>query len=103
MPTVRPGPGGSGSRDWPGDVELDLLLLSAHEGGLQALAQVIDTEQGLAASRARQPTGDEPGPQPPGYGQLPAPATSRSPPPAEPRTRDQKPASHQRNKRRSTP
>jgi hypothetical protein len=102
MPAVRPGTGGS--RDWPGDVELDLLLLSAHDSGLSALAQVIDTERGLAAILARPRTGDRPGPPPPGNSRLPGPATSRSPPPAaQPRQRDQKSASHRRNERRSTP
>src|SRR5262249_32172458 len=74
-------------QDWPGDVELDLRLLSAQASGLSALGEVIDTEQGLAAILTRQPTEGGPGPQRPGGDQLSGPAASRSPPPpARPQT-----------------
>ena len=97
MSAMSPSRGGDGGQDWPSDVELDLLLLSAHASGLSALGDVIDTEQGLAAILARQPTEERPGPQRPGGEQLPGPAASRSPPPpACPGQRDQKPAHHHR-------
>ena len=99
MSAVRPGRDADGDdgQDWPGDVELDLRLLSAHASGLSALGEVIDTEQGLAAILARHQTGEQPGPQRPGGGQLPGPAASRSPPPpARPRQPDRKPAHQHR-------
>jgi hypothetical protein len=84
MSAVSPGRDGGG-QDWPGDVELDLLLLSAHASGLSALGDVSDTEQGLAAILACQQTEERPGPQRPAGDQLPGPAVSRSPPsPAAP-------------------
>jgi hypothetical protein len=101
MSTVRAGPGDSGDRDWPGDVELDLLLLTAHASGLSALAGVIDTEQGLAAILAHQQEKHQPGPQRPEADQLPRPAASRSPPPLpQPGKRDpNQPANRKRSTR----
>ena len=99
MSAVRPGRDADGDdgQDWPGDVELDLRLLSAHASGLSALGEVIDTEQGLAAILARQQSQGGPGPQRPGGDQLPGPAASRSPPPpARPRQPDRKPAHQHR-------
>ena len=101
MSAMRPAhPDGDDEQDWPDDVALDLLLLSAHDSGLSALAQAIDTEQGLAVILTRRPS-DRPAAQRPDDGQLPGPAASRSPPsPAQPRQRDQKSANH---RNRSTP
>jgi len=95
MSAMSPSRGGDGGQDWPSDVELDLLLLSAHASGLSALGDVIDTEQGLAAILTRQQNEERPGPQRPGGEQLSSPAASRSPPlPPGPRQRDRQPAHH---------
>ena len=43
----RPDPG------WPGDVELDLLLLNAKSSTLDVLDTSVDVEAGLAAIQAQ--------------------------------------------------
>ena len=67
----RPDPG------WPGDVELDLLLLNAKSSTLDVLDTSVDTEAGLAAIQAQHERGTAP---------RPPPARAGPPPRLSPRT-----------------
>ena len=49
---------------WPGDVELDLLLLNARTSTLNALDTALDMEAGLAAIRAPRERGTASRPPP---------------------------------------
>jgi hypothetical protein len=54
----RPDPG------WPGDVELDLLLLNAKSSTLDVLDTSVDVEAGLAAIQAQHERGTASRPPP---------------------------------------